>query len=166
MPPLVTAVGVFVNWQVQAVAALAASLRITAVQFHGDETPEMVNDLSNSFRVIKAFPMRAGFRVSTLAQFPSAAAFLLDGFSNGLHGGTGRTADWSVARKANRYGHVILAGGINPENVAQAIAEAQPFAVDVASGVESKPGKKDHRAMRELMREVESANRTGLKETH
>ena len=76
-----------------------------------------------------------------------------------MHGGTGRAIDWGVARQANRYGRVILAGGLTPENVARAIAEAQPFAVDVASGVEARPGKKDARALRALMREVESANR-------
>ncbi len=70
-----------------------------------------------------------------------------------------RTGDWRLAREARRYGPVIVAGGLRPENVAQAIAEAQPFGIDVASGVEARPGKKDPRALRELMREVEAANR-------
>jgi phosphoribosylanthranilate isomerase len=84
---------------------------------------------------------------------------LLDGFKGGLYGGTGRTADWTLARRAQKYGRVILAGGIRPGNVAQAVAQARPYAVDVASGVESRPGKKDASALRELMREVEAANR-------
>jgi phosphoribosylanthranilate isomerase len=83
---------------------------------------------------------------------------LLDGYNSKLYGGTGRTADWQLARAAGRYGPVIVAGGLRPDNVAQAIAEAQPFGIDVASGVESRPGKKDPRALRELMREVEAAN--------
>jgi phosphoribosylanthranilate isomerase len=108
--------------------------------------------------VIKAFTMRPGFRLPTLARYRAASAFLLDGFRDGLRGGTGRTVDWGVARRANGYGRVILAGGITPENVARAINDARPFAVDVASGVESRAGKKDARALRELMRAVEGAN--------
>jgi len=82
----------------------------------------------------------------------------LDGYHSALYGGTGRTADWRLAREARRYGRVIVAGGLRPDNVAQAIAEAQPFGIDVASGVEARPGKKDPRALRQLMREVEAAN--------
>jgi phosphoribosylanthranilate isomerase len=159
LPPMVTAVGVFVNWPARAVAALARALRLGAVQLHGDETPREVRELSGAFRVIKAFPVPAGFRLAMLVPYSAASALLLDGFKGGLYGGTGRTADWELARRARRYGRVILAGGIRPENVAEAIARAQPYAVDVASGVESRPGKKDARALRELMREVEAANR-------
>jgi phosphoribosylanthranilate isomerase len=160
MPPMVAAVGVFVNWPAGVVAALAGALRLDAVQLHGNESPEQARELARSFRVIKAFAVRPGFRVARLGGYSAASAFLLDGFRRGLHGGTGATADWRVAREARRYGCVLLAGGIRPENVARAIAEARPFAVDVASGVESRPGKKDATALRELMREVEAANRT------
>jgi phosphoribosylanthranilate isomerase len=160
LPPLVGVVGVFVNWPAEVVAALARALHLGAVQLHGSEEVEQVRALSEQFTVIKAFAVRPGFRVATLARYGAASAFLLDGFREGLHGGTGKTADWGLARRANRYGRVILAGGIRPDNVAQAIAEAQPFAVDVASGVESKPGKKDPGAMRALLRAVELANRT------
>jgi phosphoribosylanthranilate isomerase len=156
---MVTPVGVFVNWPTRAVAALARALRLGAVQLHGDESPREVRQLSAAFCVIKAFPMPPGFRLSSLAPYAEASALLLDGFQSGLRGGTGRTADWNLARRARQYGRVILAGGIRPENVAEAIARVQPYAVDVASGVERRPGKKDERALRELMREVEAANR-------
>jgi len=159
LPPLVTAVGVFVNWPAPAVAALARALHFGAVQLHGHESPREVRELAGAFRVIKAFPMPPGFRLAVLAPYGAASALLLDGFKGGLYGGTGRTADWDLARRARRYGRVILAGGIRPGNVAQAIAQARPYAVDVASGVESRPGKKDAGALRELMREVEAANR-------
>lgn len=159
MPPMVTAVGVFVNWPARAVAALARALRLGAVQLHGDEPAREVRELSAAFSVIKAFPMSPGFRLAALAPYGAASALLLDGFKSGLRGGTGRAADWDVARRARRYGRVILAGGIRPENVAEAIARVQPYAVDVASGVESRPGRKDARALRELMSEVEAANR-------
>ena len=158
LPPMVSAVGVFVNWPADVVAALARSLQLSAVQLHGDEPPEQARELAGVFRVIKAFAVKPGFRVAALRKYRTASAFLLDGFSSSLYGGTGRTADWTVARQANRAGRIILAGGITPENVARAIAEARPFAVDVASGVESRPGKKDAAALRALMREVEAAN--------
>jgi phosphoribosylanthranilate isomerase len=159
MPPMVTAVGVFVNWPAPAVAALARALRLDAVQLHGEESPREVRELAGALRVIKAFRMSPGFRVAALAPYGAASALLLDGFEAGAYGGTGRTADWGLARRARKYGRVILAGGIRPGNVAQAIEQAGPYAVDVASGVEARPGKKDPRAMRELMREVEAANR-------
>jgi len=158
LPPMVSAVGVFVNWPADVVAALARSLQLSAVQLHGDEPPEQARELAGAFRVIKAFAVKPGFRVATLRKYRAASAFLLDGFRGGLYGGTGRTADWRVARQASRVGRIILAGGITPGNVAQAIAEARPFAVDVASGVESRPGKKNPAALRALMREVQAAN--------
>jgi phosphoribosylanthranilate isomerase len=159
LPPMVTAVGVFVNWPAAAVAALAHALHFGAVQLHGHETTQDVRELAGAFRAIKAFPMLPGFRLGVLARYSAASALLLDGFRSGQYGGTGRTADWDLARRAKRYGRVILAGGIRPGNVAQAIAQVQPYAVDVASGVEARPGKKDPGALRALMREVEAANR-------
>ena len=98
-------------------------------------------------------------KLPVLQRYKAASAFLLDGFRPGLRGGTGAAADWKLARKASRYGRIILAGGLRPENVAQAISEVHPFAVDVASGVETRPGKKDPAAMRAFMQEVAKANR-------
>jgi phosphoribosylanthranilate isomerase len=158
LPPLVTAVGVFVNWPPDVVAALANALQLGSVQLHGAESSREVGILAKSFRVIKAFAVGPGFRVTKLKPYREASAFLLDGFSAGMHGGTGHKADWQVAAQANRFGNLILAGGITPENVAEAIAQVRPFAVDVASGVESSPRKKDARALRALMLEVQSAN--------
>jgi phosphoribosylanthranilate isomerase len=158
LPPLVATVGVFVNWPAHVVAALAGALRLDGVQLHGDEQPGEVKDLARRFGVIKAFATGPRFKLATLAKYKAASAFLLDGYHSVLYGGTGRTADWRLARQASRYGRVIIAGGLRPDNVAQAIAEAQPFGIDVASGVEARPGKKDPRALRALMREVEAVN--------
>jgi len=157
LPPLVATVGVFVNWPAHVIAALAGALRLDGVQLHGDEQPGEAKDLARRFGVIKAFAAGPRFRLATLARYKAASAFLLDGYHSALHGGTGRTTDWRLAREARRYGRVILAGGLRPDNVAQAIGEAQPFGIDVASGVEARPGKKDPHALRELMREVEAA---------
>ncbi len=158
LPPFVEAVGVFVNWTADAIDVLARALRLHAVQLHGDESPAAVANCAAAHPVIKAFRVHDGFRPAVLARYRRAAAFLLDGFRTDLRGGTGRSFGWSIARKSRRYGKIILAGGITPENVERAIREAMPFAIDVCSGVEAKPGKKDPVRLRELMHAVEMAN--------
>jgi phosphoribosylanthranilate isomerase len=159
LPPFVEAVGVFVNWPPVAVDALAQSLRCVTVQLHGDETPGEVGELGRRHRVIKAVRVKPGFRVQSLVKFRAADALLLDGFADGLHGGTGRTLDWRVARAASRHGRIVLAGGLKPENVAEAICIGRPYAVDVASGVEAKPGRKDPGKLRALFAAVETTDR-------
>jgi phosphoribosylanthranilate isomerase len=148
LPPFVAAVGVFVDWQPAAVSSLARALHLHAVQLHGNETVEDVRKLAGSFSVIKAVQVHDGFRAESLKKYSDAAAVLLDGFRDGLHGGTGSTVDWTLAANAAKHSRIILAGGLTPENVAQAIFIARPYAVDVASGVESKPGKKDSQRVR------------------
>lgn len=156
LPPFVEPVGVFVNWPPTAVGALARALRLHTVQLHGAESPGEVAKLARTHRVIKAIQVRRGFRASGLSRYRHADGFLLDGFARGLHGGTGRTLDWKVARGARRFGRIILAGGLTPENVAEAIRIAEPYAIDVASGVEARPGKKDPARLRALFAAVES----------
>ncbi len=158
LPPYVEAAGVFVNWSFDAVDALARAVHLHSVQLHGDETPGDVAKLARARPVIKAFRVGKGFRPAALARYRAAAAFLLDGFNARLRGGTGQKFDWTVARKAQRYGQIILAGGLTPENVLEAITEVEPFAVDVCSGVESRPGRKDPELLRNLMRSVDLAN--------
>jgi phosphoribosylanthranilate isomerase len=160
LPPLVATVGVFVDWSAEAITALAGALRLDGVQLHGDEPPSEAAELAGRFGVIKAFGARPEFKLPTLAKYKAASAFLLDGYRSGFYGGTGQVGDWQIARQAKHYGRVILAGGLRPGNVAQAISEAQPYGIDVASGVESRPGVKDPAALRELMREVEAASST------
>jgi phosphoribosylanthranilate isomerase len=157
LPPFVEAVGVFVNWPPLVVDALARALRLGSVQLHGAESPKEVAELARSHRVIKAVQVRGGLRIALLSRYHCADALLLDGFKRGLHGGTARTIDWKIARSARRYGRIILAGGLTPENIAEAIRVAQPYAVDVASGVEAKPGRKDPARLRALFAAVETA---------
>jgi phosphoribosylanthranilate isomerase len=157
LPPFVEAVGVFVNWPPLVVDALARALRLQTVQLHGGESPEEIATVARSHRVIKAVKVGLGFRVGNLSRFRRADAILLDGFARGLHGGTGRTLDWNLAQAARRYGRIILAGGLTPENIAEAIRVAQPYAVDVCSGVESRPGRKDPGRLRALFRAIENA---------
>jgi phosphoribosylanthranilate isomerase len=159
LPPFVEAVGVFVNWPPLVVDALARALRLGSVQLHGAESLVEVAELVRKHRVIKAVQVKQGFRVTSLARYRAADAILLDGFTRGLHGGTGRTLDWKLARAARRYGRIILAGGLNPENIAEAIRVAQPYAVDIASGVEARPGRKEPARLRALFAAVDSVGR-------
>ncbi len=159
MPRRTSAVGVFVDEPVKRILEIARAADIDLIQLHGDEEPEIARALQPRYLVIKAFRVRRGFRVERLGRYGDAAAFLLDGFRARLRGGTGRTFDWRIAREAKRYGPILLAGGITPENVERAILEVNPFGIDVASGVEARPGKKDPARIRALMRAVERAER-------
>jgi phosphoribosylanthranilate isomerase len=157
LPPGVQAVGLFVNAKPAEVNSLHAFVRFTAAQLHGDETPSVVSEVTRTVPVIKAFRVAADFPLSSLDKYHDAFAFLLDGARTGQFGGTGASADWNVARRAVAAHRIILAGGLRPENVGAAIRSVRPYAVDVASGVESKPGRKDHARMKEFIDEVRRA---------
>ena len=159
VPKSVKAVGIFVNQLPAEVIALRESLRLDAVQLHGDEPPQAVAEIATAAPVIKAFRVEPEFPIDTLEQYPEAFAFLFDAAHTGQYGGTGRTTDWDVARRAASNHRIILAGGLKVENVAAAVRIVRPYAVDVASGIESKPGKKDHGRMREFIQEVRRAER-------
>jgi phosphoribosylanthranilate isomerase len=159
LPKNVEAVGIFVNAKPDAVTSLCLSWRLDAAQLHGDETPSTVAEVARAIRVFKAFRVGPEFSLATLDAYPDAFAFLLDAAHAGQYGGTGRTTDWALARRAALSSRIILAGGLKVENVAAAIRLVRPFAVDVASGVESKPGKKDHGKLREFIQEVRRAER-------
>jgi phosphoribosylanthranilate isomerase len=157
LPQGVQAVGLFVNAKPAEINSLHAFVRFVAAQLHGDETPGIVSEVSRTVPVIKAFRVAADFPLSTLDKYHDAFAFLIDGSRAGQFGGTGASADWNVARRAAAAHRIILAGGLTPENVGAAIRSVRPYAVDVASGVESKPGRKDHARMKEFIDEVRRA---------
>lgn len=159
LPSRVQAIGVFVNESPAAIEAIARAVNLDGLQLHGEESPESVAQLARRWRVIKAFRVRRGFRSSRLARYREAEAFLLDGFSPRAHGGTGRKFDWRVARRAKRYGRIFLAGGLAAENVAEAMRSIRPYAIDVCSGVEARPGKKNPARLRALMEQVKRVNR-------
>ena len=158
LPQEIAAVGVFVNESAATIAELARSLHLNFTQLHGEESRAVSLAVGGSVPVIKSFAVGPRFRADRLAGYP-AAAFLLDAprHSNGARGGTGRAFDWSLARAAGRYGRVVLAGGLTPENVGEAIRTAHPDAVDVASGVERAPGRKDPRKLRAFLDAVARA---------
>jgi phosphoribosylanthranilate isomerase len=119
----------------------------------------MVKRLSRLFPVIKAVRVRKSLRASQLARFKHAEALLLDGFDANHWGGTGKTFDWDLVPKTNGSAKIFLAGGITPENVGEAIRAANPYAIDVCSGVEAKPGKKDPKRMKAFMHAVDEARK-------
>ena len=154
------AVGVFVNWKPEVILYLVHALQLTSVQLHGDETPKQLNYLEDDLPVSKAFRIGPSFSRSNFRSFRRASYFLLDAAAKkDQFGGTGKTFDWSIAQKAAAKHKIILAGGLTPENVGEAILTVRPYAVDVASGVESRPGTKDSGKLREFFAEVARANR-------
>ncbi len=157
LPAVVSVVGVFVNHpDPQGLEDLALSLGLHAVQLHGSETPDYCS-MIQKVKVIKAFRVDANFKVESLRSYGNGM-FLLDSGSGANFGGTGKTFDWNLAYGANAFGWVIVAGGLKPDNVEEAVSRLHPFAVDVSSGVESSPGKKDYEKMRQFIEAVRRAD--------
>jgi phosphoribosylanthranilate isomerase len=156
MTPLVACVGVFVNEGDQRIRELVSELGLSAVQLHGDEPPDFCAKL-DSLRIIKTFKVGPEFDLRTIRGY-AVNAILLDTAVKGIYGGTGKRFDWQVAIEAKRYGPMILAGGLNEGNVAEAIERVQPMAIDVCSGVEAEPGRKDLDKLRSFMAAVGRAN--------
>jgi phosphoribosylanthranilate isomerase len=159
LPRGVAAVGVFVNEDQAKLLEIAHQVGLDYVQMHGEENAMYVEQVEKSLPVIRAIRVNGNFRPGMLARYRHAAAILLDGFDPRLRGGTGKTFDWRIARACTAKARVFLAGGLSPENVRDAIRSARPYAVDVCSGVEARPGKKDTRKLKRLMREIRAAEK-------
>jgi phosphoribosylanthranilate isomerase len=155
LPPLVAAVGVFVDQPLDEVLAVATISRLEAVQLHGEESAAYCRRLP--VRIIKALRVRGAESLAALEGYP-AQAFLLDTFVEGQPGGTGVPFPWALAREAKRHGRIILSGGLRPETVAEAVRTVRPFGVDVSSGVERRPGLKDLEKVREFIVAVRRAD--------
>ena len=147
LPPFVTPVGVLVNMRREAVQDIVAISGVRCLQFHGDETA--MDMVGYQVPVYKAFRVRQGFDVNIIERFTSRT-FLMDTFVEGLNGGTGRQFDWRIAVEAKRFGRVILSGGLSPSNIEDAVEIVKPYAVDLNSGVESFPGKKDRNKLKDV----------------
>jgi phosphoribosylanthranilate isomerase len=143
LPSAVMSVGVFVNeGEPDAVARLSDFVGLTAVQLHGNESPEYCYALRERF-TIKALRVKDDFEPQSVKEYETDA-ILLDAYARGARGGTGRVFDWEVARRVRELvPQLILAGGLSPENIAEAIAVVDPYAVDACSRLESAPGRKD-----------------------
>lgn len=160
LPPFVNFIGVFVNAPIKTVEKIIKVCKIDTLQFHGEEPPEYCAHFRKAHNVLKAFRIKDKNSLRALSAY-DVTGYLLDAFAQvppaagQARGGTGRTFDWQLAKEAKRIaGPVILSGGLNPRNVKDAIEIAGPYAVDVSSGVESQPGKKDFELMKEFMKAV------------
>lgn len=140
LPPLVQVVGLFVNADLDVVNRSADNCGLDIVQLHGEESPEFCRLVRR--RVMKAFRIRGPESLVPLPEF-RVAAYLLDAYSPNAYGGTGEVFDWDCAVAAKEHGPIVLAGGLTTENIAAAVTQVRPYAVDVSSGVEASPGKKD-----------------------
>jgi phosphoribosylanthranilate isomerase len=153
--------GVFLNAPLDEVVELADLCSLTMVQLHGDEGPSYCAELGHrtGLKVVKAARVRDKASVQALRAFRVGVDFhLLDAYAETAHGGTGQTFSWDLAKERGAGPPLILSGGINPDNVAEAIAAVRPFAVDSASGTEAAPGVKDPAKVTALMRAVEQAS--------
>jgi phosphoribosylanthranilate isomerase len=148
LPPFITTVGVFADWDAASVEKAAGECGLDLIQLQGDEPPELCARFGS--RAIKAIRMKDRGSLDRMASY-SVRAFVLDAYQKGQFGGTGKTFDWDLAIEAKRNGRVILAGGLTPENVGSAIEKVNPFAVDVSSGVEIRTGKKDFGKVRRFI---------------
>jgi phosphoribosylanthranilate isomerase len=154
-PLRIMRVGVFVNSPADFVFRAVAECGLSLLQFHGDETPGFCTQFG--VMSMKAFRIRNAESLKDLPEY-STDAWLLDACSPGNHGGTGEKFNWDLAVEAQKYGRpIFLAGGLTPKNVADAVRRVQPFGVDVSSGVESAPGKKDHQKIRDFIARVRNA---------
>jgi phosphoribosylanthranilate isomerase len=138
-------VGVFVNESLENVAEIAATAKLDAIQLHGEETPEFCREVKEktNLEIIKAFRVSPDFTPEDVLKY-EVDAILLDAYNPKEHGGTGETFDWEIAKKVQEiFPKMYLAGGLNRDNIADAILRVEPFAVDVCSGIESEKGNKD-----------------------
>jgi phosphoribosylanthranilate isomerase len=152
----VTPVGVFVNEAVETVMRMARVSGVQMVQLHGEETPAFCQQLP--WRVIKTFRFTAQVRPDMMRRY-TVEAFLIEGFHAEFYGGGGVQADWQRVAALHAYGRIILAGGLTPENVQDAIRIVRPYAVDVCSGVEASPGKKDWDKVRAFVAQAKQLGR-------
>ncbi|MBI1811201.1 MAG: phosphoribosylanthranilate isomerase [Nitrospirae bacterium] len=146
LPPFISTVGVFVNEDKNTIEKVALQTGINIIQLHGDEHPKACN-LSKP--AIKAIRVKSIDNLEIISKYrDKVSAFLLDTYTPEIFGGTGQIFNWDIAAEAKKFGRVILAGGLTPENIEKAVRLVHPYAVDVSSGVEAEKGKKDHLKMK------------------
>jgi len=153
LPPFVSKVGVFVDATAEEVLRAVKEIGLDTIQLHGEETPEFCKQFA-PLKVMKAFRVKDASSLVTLTDY-NTDAWLLDSYVAGEKGGTGAVFNWDLAVQAKDSGKpIVLAGGLTPENIAEAVHEVWPYAVDVSSGVESAPGKKDAEMIRRFVEAI------------
>jgi phosphoribosylanthranilate isomerase len=155
LPPFITTVGVFVNHDLGEISRIKETTGIQVAQLHGDETPEFASSLP--IEVIKVIRVKDKSDLDKVAQY-SGQAILFDTYSDKEYGGTGESFDWKILNNLSSEKKVVLSGGLNPENVLEAIQIVRPYAVDVSSGVEDTPGKKDHTKIKKFIEAIKNGH--------
>jgi phosphoribosylanthranilate isomerase len=153
LPPALPTVGVFVNEDLETMTHIARTSGVQIVQLHGEESPALCRQLP--WRVCKTFRFTEQMRPEMMSQY-TVDAFLIEGFHADFYGGGGVRADWQRVALLHEYGRIILAGGLTAENVCEAIRLVHPYAVDVCSGVEVTPGKKDWHKVRAFIAQAKA----------
>jgi phosphoribosylanthranilate isomerase len=154
LPPFVTTVGVFADATEKEIHSTVEDCGLDVIQLQGNEPADLCRRLGG--RVIKAIRIRDKFSLNRMIPY-KVRAFVLDTYREGQLGGTGETFDWSLAVEAKKFGKIILAGGLTPENVGRAIEQVRPYGVDVSSGVEERIGKKDHSKLKRFIETAKQA---------
>ncbi len=160
LPIFISAVGVFVNEDKKTIVKIARRAGVGILQLHGDEPPKTCS--ITGYKTIKAIRVKSIDNLETVSIYKDkVSALLLDTYSPEAFGGTGRVFNWDIAVEAKQFGRIILAGGLTPDNVEEAVRRVKPYAVDVSSGVEAEKGKKDHRKMRLFIERAKSVSVSG-----
>jgi len=157
LPPFVNFTGLFVNANRKVVEKTIKTCKIDTLQFHGEESNGYCSYFKRTHKVVKAFRIKDKKILDLLLNY-DVDGYLLDTYIEGAAGGTGKIFDWNLAKRAKTLvSPVILSGGLNPGNVVQAIKKVRPYAVDVSSGIEKRPGKKDLKLMKKFIKAVRNA---------
>jgi phosphoribosylanthranilate isomerase len=158
LPPFVQTVGVFVNEDLPVIRKIMDFCGLNLIQLHGNESPEFCRELMP--QTIKAFRLKNGSSLVPIRRYTGQVkAIVLDAYQKGIKGGTGRVFDWNLGVRAGELGiPIILSGGLTPSNIQSAISAVKPYAVDVSSGIEERPGKKSPLLMKQLIEKIRGTN--------
>lgn len=154
IPPYIKKVGLFVNEDPKIVDKILVECQLDLVQFHGQESPDYCSQFKGKIEIIKAFMIKDEESINQISLY-DVDFYLLDTFVEGKYGGTGQAFNWDLAVQAKQFGRpIFLSGGLNPDNVVEAIKKVEPYAVDISSGVESSPRRKNVELMREFITKI------------
>lgn len=157
LPKDLLKVGLFLDQDPESVMPVARRCHLDILQLHGNEDPGYCNRLKKDFRVIKSFKVKDASSIKGAYKYDRVDYYLFDTYVEGVPGGTGKTFSWDILTGKQFKKPIFLAGGLNPKNVGEAIKKVKPYAVDVASGVEKSPGKKDYGLLKEF---IDNAKKT------
>jgi len=153
LPPFITKVGVFVNSDLDEILSIKEQTGIDIAQLHGDETPEFCGTIP--FKIIKVIRIKEKSDIGQVAQY-SDQDILFDTYSDKEYGGTGESFNWEILKDLSLSKNIILSGGLNSDNVLDAVKIVRPYAVDISSGVECEPGKKDHKKIKKFIEAIKN----------